>query len=205
MNWSDLFHYREEIHQRFPEIWDIKIVKKRLLILLKHIRNGDKILEIGAYDRTLGEKIKAHYPQVEYRSMDIDRSRYHDYYALEDVEERFDGVLLFEVIEHLELEEGRKLLKEIHALLNRGGKLILTTPNVLNPGQFWKDATHRVAYTYDELGGVLLSQGFEVIHIYRVFNDAFFRFLIRIYLFSPLHRYLGIDFAKSILVVAQRD
>lgn len=115
MNWSDLFHYREEIHQRFPEIWDIKIVKKRLLILLKHIRNGDKILEIGAYDRTLGEKIKAHYPQVEYRSMDIDRSRYHDYYALEDVEERFDGVLLFEVIEHLELEEGRKLLKEIHA------------------------------------------------------------------------------------------
>jgi len=206
MDWSELNCYRESIHKRFPGIWDLKIVKKRLPVLLKHIQNGDRILEIGAYDRKLGEKIKAHLPRVEYRSMDIDRSLYHDYYTLKDVEGKFNEVLLFEVIEHLDVEEGVKLLKKIHELLYPGGKLILSTPNVMNPVRVWQDGlTHRVRYYYEELGSLLLSQGFEVVHIYRVFNDAFFRYLVKVYLFSLLHRYLGIDFAKSILVVAKRN
>jgi SAM-dependent methyltransferase len=205
MNWSELYWYREKIHKRFPEVWDLKIVRKRLSVLVKYIQNGDTVLEIGAYDRKLEEKIKTQLPRVEYRSMDIDRSLYHDYYTMEEIKEKFDEILLFEVIEHLEVEEGIKLLQSIYELLRPGGKLILSTPNVMNPVRFWDGVTHRVPYYYEELGGLLLRQGFEVIHIYRVFNNPFFQYLVRVYLFSFLHRFLGIDFAKSILVVAKRS
>jgi hypothetical protein len=41
--------------------------------------------------------------------------------------------------------------------------------------------------------------------MYRTYSDAFLRHLFRIYVMAPLHRYLGIDFAKSILIVAEKS
>jgi hypothetical protein len=40
--------------------------------------------------------------------------------------------------------------------------------------------------------------------MYRTYNDVFHRYLFRLYVMAPLHRYLGIDFGKSILVVAEK-
>ncbi len=51
----------------------------------------------------------------------------------------------------------------------------MTTPNIFNPGRFWRDATHRVAYCYDELGGILLGLGFRVKEIYRTYNEPLLR------------------------------
>jgi len=170
--------------------------------MLRHIQDGEKVLDIGASERTLEGRLKRHYPNLIYQSMDIDREKFHDYYSLEDIPETFDVIFLFEVIEHLELEEGMKMLEKIYGLLKDGGRLILTTPNIFNPSRFWRDATHRQAYCYDELGGLLLAHGFEVKEMYRTYSDALHRFLFRVYVMAPLHRYLGIDFAKSILMVA---
>lgn len=172
--------------------------------MLKLFRNGDKILDIGASTRDLEKRIKKHFPQIVYKSMDIDREVEHNYYSFDEIKEDFDVILLFEVIEHLDLEEGVKMLGKIHSLLKEGGYLILSTPNTFNPGRFWRDATHRVAYCYDELGGLLLGQNFKIRGMYRTYNDAFHRYLFRVYIMSLLHRYLGIDFAKSIIIVAER-
>jgi 2-polyprenyl-3-methyl-5-hydroxy-6-metoxy-1,4-benzoquinol methylase len=136
--------------------------------------------------------------------MDIDREQLHDFYSLEEIQESFDVIFLFEVIEHLNFEEGVQLLKKSYDLLNGEGRLILTTPNIFNPSRFLRDATHKVAYCYDELGGLLLAQGFQIKVMYRTYNDAYHRYLFRLYVMAPLHRYLGIDFAKSILVVAEK-
>lgn len=204
VSWSKLFGHRDEIHDRYPEIWDLKILRKRFPLMLKVIQNGDKVLDIGASNRNLQERLKRHYPNLIYRSMDVDREQTHDFYSLEDIRESFDVVFLFEVIEHLGLEEGVQLLKKSFDLLNAGGRLILTTPNIFNPGRFWRDATHQVAYCYDELGGLLLAQGFRIRAMYRTYNDPFHRYFFRLYVMAPLHRYLGIDFAKSILVIAEK-
>jgi len=204
VSWSELFQYRGQIHQRYPEIWDLKVLRKRLPLMLEMLGDGEKILDIGASNRNLQERLKRYLPKLIYKSMDIDRERFHDYYRLEEVQESFDVVLLFEVIEHLGLEEGISLLKKIYDLLNEGGRLILTTPNIFNPSRFWRDVTHKVAYCYDELGGILLAQGFHINAIYRIYNDTFYRYLVRIFVMAPLHRYLGIDFAKSIMIVAEK-
>ena len=138
--------------------------------------------------------------------MDIDREQFHDFYSLEEIRESFDVVFLFEVIEHLDLEEGdSSFCKGFMTFSIPGGRLILTTPNVFNPSRYWRDATHKVAYCYDELGGLLMSHRFEIRAMYRTYSDAFLRYLFRVYVMAPLHRYLGIDFAKSILVVAEKS
>jgi hypothetical protein len=49
-----------------------------------------------------------------------------------------------------------------------------------------------------------LAQGFDIQAIYRTYNDALHRYLWRVYVMVHLHRYLGIDFSKSILVLAEK-
>jgi len=204
ISWSKLFDYRDQIHEKYPEVWGLKILRKRFPLMMRNIRDGEKILDIGASNRNLEGRLKRHYPNLIYKSMDVDREQSHDFYSLDEIQETFDVVFLFEVIEHLDLEDGVRLLKKVYDLLNEGGRLILTTPNVFNPSRYWRDATHRVAYCYDELGGLLLAQGFHIKAIYRTYSDAFHRYLFRLYVMAPLHRYLGVDFAKSILVIAER-
>ena len=204
ISWSKLFKYRDQVHQMYRNIWDIKILRKRFPLMVKTIQDGEKVLDIGASNRNLQDRLRRSFPKLIYKTMDIDREQFHDFYSLEEIQEFFDVIFLFEVIEHLDIEEGVQLLNKIYNLLNGGGRLILTTPNVFNPSRFWRDATHKVAYCYDELGGLLLSQGFQIKTMYRTYSDAFHRYLFRIYIMAPLHRYLGIDFAKSILVVAEK-
>src|SRR4030042_5485103 len=205
ISWSKLFDYRDQIHHRYPEIWDLRILRKRFPLMVKTIQEGEKILDIGASNRNLRERLRRHFPKLIYKSMDIDRGQFHDFYSLEEIQESFDVVFLFEVIEHLGLEEGIRLLKKSYDLISEGGRLILTTPNVFNHSRFWRDATHKVAYCYDELGGLLLAQGFQIRAMHRTYSDAFHRYLFRVYVMAPLHRYLGIDFAKSILVIAETE
>jgi SAM-dependent methyltransferase len=204
-SWSRLFEHRDKIHEKYPEIWDLKILRKRFPLMLETIRDGERVLDMGASNRNLDGRLKRHFPSLIYKSMDIDREQVHDFYSLEEIRECFDVVFLFEVIEHLDLEEGIRLLKRIYELLDPGGRLILTTPNVFNPSRYWRDATHKVAYCYDELAGLLMAQQFQVRAMYRTYSDAFLRYLFRIYVMAPLHRYLGIDFAKSILIVAEKS
>ena len=202
--WSKLFEYRGQIYRRYPEIWDLKIVRKRLPFILKHLKDGESVLEIGAHDRKLGDRIIKHYPHVLYKSLDIDPSYSHDYTSMDEVKEEFNMVLLFELIEHLDRETGRKMVARIFDILKPGGRVILTTPNIYTPGQYWKDVSHLTPYHYEELGGLFLSQRFESIDLFRYFNAPFLQYVTKVYLFSPVFRFLGIDFTKSILLMARR-
>jgi len=181
----------------------LRVIKKPLEILRKEIRAGQSILDVGAGNREIGEKIRKVLGLATYKSMDVERSQFHDYYSLDEIEERFDVVLLFEVIEHLDFQEGIDLIKAIYALLSPGGKLYLTTPNLYHPHRYW-DSHHKTPYRYDELGGLLSAAGFEIKAFYRIYNDAFIQRVFRIHVAGYLHRYLNVDFAPSILVVAHK-
>ncbi|MCD6352835.1 MAG: class I SAM-dependent methyltransferase [Proteobacteria bacterium] len=201
-SWDLYYQYRKKIKKQFPLFWKLRVIKKPLEILKKEVGQGDSILDIGAGNRVIGEKIKKALG-INYKSMDVDRKQFHDYHSLDEIEESFDAILLFEVIEHLDLEEGVELIRKIYSLLAPGGKLFLTTPNLYHPHRYW-DCHHKTPYRYDELGGLLSATGFIPRHVYRIYNDAFLRRLFRIYFAAPLHRYLNVDFAPSILMVAQR-
>ena len=204
LDWSQLINYRDQIHAQYPQIWDMKLIKRPSWLVKKHLRPGMRVLDVGANDRRMETRVKAVYSDVLYKSMDIDRTVRHDYYSLDEIDEQFDLIILFEVIEHLELEQGVEMLGRLKELLVDGGRLVISTPNVYNPSRFWYDATHKTAYSYEELGGIVLGQGFEVPGIYRTFHASLLKYLLRLTIFYPLHRILNVDFAKSIVVLAQK-
>jgi len=204
LDWTKLIRCREQIHKHYPTIWKLKLIKRPSRLLKKLVRPGMRILDVGASDRRMLKRVTNVYPDILYKSMDIDRNVPHDYHSLDAIDEQFDLIILFEVIEHLGLEQGMEMLAKLRELLVDGGTLIISTPNIYHPHEFMQTVTHKTAYSYEELGGIILSKGFEVLAIYRTFHASALKYLLRRTLFYPLHRILNVDFAKSILVVAQR-
>lgn len=56
--------------------------------------------------------------------------------SLNLIKRKFDVILAFEIIEHLPVSQAHLFLKQIHARLNKGGILILSTPNELHTVYF---------------------------------------------------------------------
>jgi len=204
MDWSKIVYHRDQIHMRYRKIWNIPLIKNQCNLVAKKLRSGMHILDVGASDRKIEQKLKNVYPSILYKSMDINLHLPHDYHSLDEINEQFDLIILFEVIEHLEFEEGVKTLSRLNELLVDGGTLIISTPNVFDPDRFWLDVTHKTAYSYEELGGIVLSQGFEVLEIYRTFHASLSKSFFRLVFLYPLHRILNVDFAKSIVILAQK-
>ena len=202
-DWSQIFSCRQEMHRRWPEIWDVPLIKNRSRFLGRWLKEGMKVLDVGAGPgdtRTLVEKLNI---RIDYKSLDVDRRHEHDFYDIREVDELFDAVLLFEVIEHLSLEEGIDLFQRLKGILRPGGIIALSTPNVFNPSRFMRDSTHRTFYAYDELCGILSLSGFEIKGLYRSYNDALHRYIAKVYLLGFLFRFLGIDYANSIFAVGE--
>jgi len=199
--WSSLFSYRDRIHKRFREVWDIPLIKKRSHLLRGLLRNDMNLLDIGAGMKGMKTEIENLGIRLTYKSMDVDRSNQHDYYDVASIRETFDAIIMFEVIEHMSLQEGMDLMKSLCARLNNGGMIIVSTPNIFNPARYMRDATHQTFYAYDELCGLLNISGFEIKDVYRSYNDAFHRYLLKVYILGWLFRFLGIDYAYSIFVV----
>jgi len=202
--WSNLFSYRDRIHKTFSDVWDIPLIKKRSHLLKNVVRNGMSILDIGAGMKGVKAEVEGLGIRLTYKSMDVDRSNEHDYYDLSSINERFDAIVMFEVIEHMSLQDGLEMLKKLYALLDKQGVIVLSTPNIFNPSRYMRDATHQTFYAYDELCGLLNIAGFEIRNVYRSYNDAFHRYLFKVYVLGWLFRTLGIDYAYSIFVVGEK-
>src|SRR5512144_430895 len=95
VSWSKLFEYRARVHDLYPDIWDLRILRKRFPLMLKTIRDGEKILDIGASNRNLQPRLLRHLPNLIYKSMDVDREQTHDFYSLDEIQETFDVLFLF--------------------------------------------------------------------------------------------------------------
>ena len=200
-SWSTLQGLRRQVRERFPDWWRLPVRKKHWDVIFDEVADGQRVLDVG-WGRKALDVLKARLPGLAYKSMNVDRAQAHDYYSLDDVREKFQAVFLFEVIEHLTFEEGVGLVQKLHGVLEPGGKLLLTTPNVCHPHRFF-DPTHKTAYRHDDLGALLMAAGFEVMRVCRLYNASFFPRLFRLYIGVWLHRYLSVDFAKSIMVVAK--
>lgn len=204
-SWSELFEKRSLIKSVYPEIWDISIVKKETDLLRRLIRNGTSILEVGAGDRRYEHTIKKIAPAAIYKGLDIDRKTRQEYYDIDDIHENFDFIFMFEVIEHLSKDEAVEMLKKVYTLLNNGGTLLLSTPNLYHPNRYYQDITHKTPFRYEDLGAIMLMAGFNSIKFYRMYNDDFFRRIFRLYLGIFIHKYIEVDFARTILAEGRKS
>jgi SAM-dependent methyltransferase len=203
-SWGAFWKYRKQMRRAFRSVYKLKVKKKLFDVIMEKLNGSEKILDVGASTRNLGERIKKEHGDVTYKTLDIDRENEHDFYSFEEIDEKFDLIVLSEVIEHLEFMEGIELLRKLRDLLLPGGRIIVTTPNTHHPNIWWSDSDHKTPYRFDVLGGALTWVGFDVENMYRIYNDQFLRRLVRLYIMASVHRYLDVDFAKSIVVVAAK-
>ena len=204
ISWSQLYGERRRIEHRFGKVWSLAVRRRYLDLVIENCQDGQVYLEVGAGQRRLAQHMNEHFPQSVYKSMDVDARQTHDYYSLEDIEETFDRVFMFDVIEHLPMAEGLDMLRRLRQLLNDGGKLLMTTPNIWYPPAYLRDATNCTPYAHDELGALVSTAGFEVDTIVRLYNDPIHRKLAHRVLFYWIHRLVGIDFARHIMLVATK-
>ena len=80
-----------------------------------------KYIAVDKYDSPISEKVKDN-NNIEFKQMNVP--------PLKGIEENsIDYVVTFQVIEHI--EDDKLFLKEINRVLKPGGKMLLTTPNIL--------------------------------------------------------------------------
>lgn len=203
-SWSEQNFFRRAIAARFGRVFDLPIARRVREVLLDSIDERMRVLEIGAGERRMGAIIAERRRDVVYQSMDIDMQSEHDYRTLAEIDCEFDCVFAFEVVEHLRLDEIADWLSELRRLLKPDGRLLLSTPNTFYPPAYLRDASHRTPLCYDELGGLVEAAGLRVLRIVRIYHDPVWRKLLRRYAFGWLFRLIGIDFARQIVLVAER-
>lgn len=156
--------------------WSIKYFKN---IVAPHLPKNEnvKIVEVGCgYGRFVKSLEELNYKNVS--GFDISKEQINyakeklklknvfvadakDFFKDENV--KYDVVLVFDVLEHLEIEDSINLLKLIKNSLAPNGILILQVPNAmapLSPHRHW-DLTHRRAYTTHSMSQSLLLAGYK--------------------------------------------
>lgn len=207
LRWNKIFEMRGKVKGEIPSIWKIPIISNDREVIIEIIKNNDKVLEVGAHKRSLEKEFIEKGYEIVYKSMDIDRSLFHDYYSLDEIKEKFDVIICLEVIEHMPAEAGVEMLTKIYKLLKPGGKFIISTPNIYHPVVFREDPTHITPWGYSDLIGALISLGFKEAKIYRIASRraAFGRSNPKRIIKRWLCHNLGLDFAKRILVTCKKS
>lgn len=172
--------------------------------LVEFLRPGMKVLDVGANNRSLKVFLDQRLGfQVAYKSMDIDRSYAHDFYSLEEVQEKFDAVACFEVVEHMTPGMALDLFRKANGLLSPEGRMFVSTPNVYHPMSFWADSTHVTPFRMRHLAGWMATAGFNRFWGYRV-CDLTWKKRWRYWRYRGLLRLLNLDFAPGIVVIGEK-
>jgi|SRR3989344_4925155 len=137
---------------------------------LKYIKDNDKLLDFGCgigyfFDYLIKKKKRKNVEYVGY-----DTARYKENYDfpfytdLKKIKDKFDIITMFQVIEHIKLEEMDKLLDWIKEHLKEDGMLIITTDNIENPFIiFWQNRAHVQPYSLWTLKEMMLIKGFNIV------------------------------------------
>jgi SAM-dependent methyltransferase len=203
-SWSGAYARRREVRARFGSHFDLPLRRNAERVVAEHLAGNAEVLDVGAHGCQFREKVEKYLPGLAYESLDPDPANPHDYRSLDEVKKTFDGVYLFEVLEHVAVGELGAFLQKVQSVTRPGGLLFATVPCVQHPGRFLRDATHLTPLAYDELGGRIQAAGFELEALYRIYNAPWHAKTAHVYLGGWLHRFLDVDYATSVMAVARR-
>ncbi len=204
ISWSHLFRNRDEIHKRYNSIWKVPLLRKRLELVKSLMKDGSRVLDVGAGNSEWGRRLQRFYTDITFKTVDVDPDLTPDFTGMHEVQDQFDLIISWEVIEHLTLQEGEDLIIECARVLEPGACMVMSTPNIFNPSCYLMDSTHCTPYSYEELGGLCLRAGLEVQELYRTYNASTVKFFLKRMFLAPFHRLIGVDYAKSIIIVARK-
>ena len=171
------------------------------------IRGASSLLDVGAGDLRIMRKFQSAGYRGEYHTQDVGTEGAYTYRDLDEVPRRYAAILCLDVIEHLALQEGLGMVRNMISLLEAGGALVIQTPNAayIPDPRSW-DMTHLHVYNAGDLWAYLKCEGLEV-DLYRVAQreehpGPMVSARLRITDYIKL-KILGCDYANNIAAVAR--
>ncbi len=175
------------VEKGFRRVWGVDVANDLLDIVRSHI--GDKVERLECADA---------------RDFLVGRT------------EKFDSVLMLDMLEHVSRKEAKSLLHSVHVSLKEGGRIIIRTPNMANLlGNYslYMDATHMHGYTEWTLFQLLEEAGFKKAFVYTPTRFATRKRQRNAWLVKALHTFIySITdkarpswFGKNIVVYADKE
>jgi hypothetical protein len=134
----------------------------------KLIEKKGSVLEIGSGNNALQKKIRDAGYQGIFHTMDIETKFPHDFHSLDEIKERYDVILMLELIEHMPLDFFFSYLDFVEKHLKSEGTLVISTPNTAHLNQIWKgDMTHMRPFPLRDLFSLLTARDYST-QMYKV-------------------------------------
>jgi hypothetical protein len=204
ISWQRLRMARGRVAGRWPSPFRLPLEKRPSDVLYGLLRDGDRLLDVGAGDATRRDRVHARFPAIDYVAVDPDPESGADHARLDGVDGPFDAAALLEVVEHVSPETALALAAGVHARLRDGGVVVVSVPCIHTPGRFLRDCTHVTPWAHDELGGLLELAGFQVRSMIRTYPAPWLHRCLRRGLLGPLGHLFGVDYAYSVVAVGAR-
>lgn len=201
MDWSKVHKGRARAYQQMKPLSSAPLIDGGETLITRYLTRGASVLDVGAHDRRIERFVDGLKLGVNYRSLDVDRSFQHDFYAFSEVQDQFDLITVLDVVEHIPPEIVNQMFIDCFRVLKPGGRIVVTTPNVSHPVRLWRDCTHITAMHHAELGGFMLSAGFEQPSLHRIRQMKLKDWLL-LPLVWPTLKFLEIDYAFGIAIAA---
>ncbi|MBI2045149.1 class I SAM-dependent methyltransferase [Candidatus Pacearchaeota archaeon] len=184
--WDDYVGGHYDFDKEIKQMKDyLKYFRKNFIPLLPKDKNS-RVLEIGfgngfflktmmnaGYNNFLGiEPGKTQYEFTKKHITDKVLLVADTFKFLSKNKNRFDAIVMIEVLEHIPKKDTNKLLSLIKDSLKENGIIIIKVPNMSNPLMLrsrYSDFTHEVGFTPESLFQVLHCADFKII---RVFPDS---------------------------------
>jgi SAM-dependent methyltransferase len=176
-------------------------------LLRQSLEHAASVLDVGAGNRHTKRVLEGLGVEAAYRSADISKAdEPHEFGDFLAVEDRFDAIVMQELLEHLPVDLGVSFMEHAHRLLTPGGVLWITTPNARHPNQVWRyDVTHIRPWPYHDLHGVLRLIGFTSVQGYRQFvRPPSWKRRLTTPVSKALHAIMELDHAQSLIMVATK-
>lgn len=149
---------------------DSKIYSKKTL---KFIKDKDKVLDIGCGNCSFFDYIKRYRDVKMYgfdilkESAEIAKKKGYTYYSFLNTNEKFNVIVMFEVIEHLDIQTKIEYAAKLKDLLADGGRLIITFPNVqslLTFQNYSNNLEHKFPIMNKHNMNFLFGDNFKIVH-----------------------------------------
>jgi hypothetical protein len=204
LSWQRLRTARGRVATRWPSPFRLPLVRRPSDVLYELLRDGQRLLDVGAGDATRRDRVRARFPGVEYVAVDPDPEARADHARIDEAEGPFDAAALFEVLEHVAPETAVDLLAGVRERLRDGGSVVVSVPCIHTPGRYLRDCTHVTPWAHDELGGALELAGLRVEALLRSYPAPWLQRVVRRCVLGPVGHAFGLDYAYSVVAVATR-
>jgi hypothetical protein len=177
-------------------------------IYFEAVKRSASVLDVGAGDLSMMRKFKSAGYSGEYHTLDLGEEYAHTYKDLAEVNRSYSAILCLDLIEHLPLEQGLRMLTRLTELLEPGGVMVVQTPNArcIRYPASW-DMTHLHIYNAPDLWAYMSGLGLTVAGYRIVFGPEHpslserIRGLAAAFVASRL---LGCDYTDNLAMIARK-